>query len=149
MTLPRVLTATALVVLLTASGCVINAVQQKQDYVENVELRLRQVSVRITQLKFLHAESRESGLSEIPELSDTLSQLGEKQEVAARKLDQVKHASVANWKDVKSTMDAVLDDLEWSCEVAAVMLEEALLEMDEQGLDWNSLLVSLPQLRPR
>jgi hypothetical protein len=125
-------------------SCSIDVVQQKQDYVENIELRLREVCGKIDELEFLHAQSCESGMTESPELLQTLDELDDKQEVAVKKLDEVKQAGVANWKGIRSSMDAALQDLERSCEIATFMMEEAWLEMQESSVSRKHLLVSLP-----
>lgn len=143
MNMRRLITVLAFMGLLMCS-CSIDAVQQKQDYVENIEYRLREVSGRIDELEFLHAQTRESGMTESPELLRTLDDLGDKQDVAIRKLDEVKQAGVANWKGIRGSMDAALQDLERSCEIATFMLEEAWLEMQESGISRKYLLVSLP-----
>ncbi len=139
----RLVTVLAFMGLLLCS-CSIDAVQQKQDYVENIEFRLREVCGRIDELEFLHAQTRESGMTESPELLRTLDALDDKQDVAIKKLDDVKQAGVANWKGIRSSMDAALQDLERSCEVATFMMEEAWLEMQESGISRKYLLVSLP-----
>jgi hypothetical protein len=143
MNMRRLMTVLAFMGLLMCS-CSIDAVQQKQDYVENIEFRLREVCGRIDELEFLHAQSRESGLTESPELLQTLDELDDKQEVAVKKLDEVKQAGVANWKGIRSSMDAALQDLERSCEVATFMMEDAWLEMQESGISRKHLLVGLP-----
>ncbi len=125
-------------------SCTIDAVQQKQDYVENIEFRLRDVSGRIDELQFLHAQTRESGMTESPELLQSLNELDDKQEVAVKKLDEIKQAGAANWKGIRSSMDAALQDLERSCEIATFMMEEAWVEMQESGISRKNLLVSLP-----
>ncbi|RPJ55513.1 MAG: hypothetical protein EHM23_25995 [Acidobacteria bacterium] len=143
MDMRRVVTVLAFMGLLMCS-CSIDAVQQKQDYVENIELRLRQVCGRIDELELLHAQSRESGMTESPELLQTLNELDNKQEVAVKKLDEVKQAGFANWKGIRSSMEAALQDLERSCEIATFMMEEAWLEMQDSGVSRKHLLVSLP-----
>lgn len=143
MNMRRLMTVLAFMGLLMCS-CSIDAVQQKQDYVENIEFRLRDVCGRIDELEFLHAQTRDSGMAESPELLKTLDELDNKQEFAIKKLDEVKQAGVANWKGIRSSMDAALQDLERSCEVATFMMEEAWLEMQESGLSRSHLLVSLP-----
>jgi len=143
MDMRRVVTVLAFMGLLMCS-CSIDAVQQKQDYVENIELRLRQVCGRIDELELFHAQSRESGVTESPELLQTLDELDNKQEVAVKKLDEVKQAGVANWKGIRSSMDAALQDLERSCEIATFMMEEAWLEMQDSGVSRKHLLVWSP-----
>ncbi|RPI24757.1 MAG: hypothetical protein EHM61_16215 [Acidobacteria bacterium] len=147
MNLRHASTVLALMGFLLTCSCSIDTVQQKQDYVENVELRLREVTVRIDELEYLHAESRESGMTDSPELAQTLDALTDKQQVAVKKLDEVRHAGVANWKGTRSSMDAALQDLERSCEAATFMLEEALLDMQESGMSRKHLLVSYPVVR--
>ncbi len=143
MEMRRLVTVLAFMGLLMCS-CGIDVVRQKHDYVENTEFRLREVCGRIDELEFLHAQSRESGLTESPELLQTLDELDDKQEVAIKKLDEVKQAGVANWKGIRSSMDAALQDLERSCEIATFMMEDAWLEMQESGISRKHLLVSLP-----
>jgi len=143
MNMRRLGTVLAFMGLLMCS-CSIDAVQQKQDYVENIEFRLREVCGRIDELEFLHAQSHDSGLTESPELLQTLDELDDKQEVAVKKLDEVKQAGVANWKGIRGSMDTALQDLERSCEIATFMMEEAWLEMQETGISRKHLLVSLP-----
>ncbi|MFB3902753.1 MAG: hypothetical protein ACE15E_04815 [Acidobacteriota bacterium] len=138
-----------LLTVITCSGllicsCSIDAVQQKQDYVEYIEFRLREVCGRIDELEFLHAQSRESGIRESPELLQTLDELDDKQEVAIKKLNEVKRAGAANWKGIRSSLDAALQDLERSCEIATFMMEEAWLDMQESRINRKHLLVTLP-----
>jgi len=143
MDMRRLITVLAFMGLLMCS-CSIDAVQQKRDYVENIEFRLREVCGKIDELEFLHAQTRESGMTDSPELLQTLDELDGKQEAAIKKFDEVKQAGVANWKGIRSSMDAALQDLERSCEIASFLMEEAWLEMQESTVDRKHLLVSLP-----
>lgn len=141
----RLATVTAVMGLLTCS-CGIDVVQQKLDYVEIIELRLREVRGKIDRLEALHAQTRESGMTESPELQQTLDELDDKQEIAIKKLDEVKQAGVAGWRDIRISMDAALEDLERSCEIATVMVEKAWLEMMQgSGKTREYLLVGLPR----
>jgi hypothetical protein len=129
---------------LLGSSCTIDAVQQKRDYVENVQFRLQQVDLRIHELEFLHAETQESGRLSDPQLTETLTRLGEKQQAAELKFEEVKQASAANWKGIRGSMEAVLRDLERSCDLVTFMLEEAWIEIQQSGSSPRYLLVSLP-----
>ncbi len=132
MTLSRLVMLAAIMAAL-GPGCTIDAVQQKQDYVENVEYRLHEASMRIAELEHLHAETLESGGTSNPELQRTLVELGEKQLTAEQKLVAVKEAGIAGWKGFRGPVDEALSDLEQCCELATFMLEEAWQEMQESS----------------
>lgn len=115
------------------TGCGFDVLQQKQEYVSNAEFRLSQVSIRIEELEQVHADTIKQGLTANPALLDTIDQLDEKQIEAEKRLDQVKHAGIANWKGARSAMDTALDELERSYETAVFMLEETWQDLQEDG----------------
>jgi hypothetical protein len=130
---------------LLGSSCTIDAVQQKRDYVDNVQFRLTQAGLRIHELEFLHAETQGPGHISDPQLAETLDRLGEKQQAAEVKFEEIKQAGVANWKGIRRSMDAALQDLERSCDLATSMLEEAWLESQGSKVSPGYLLVFLTE----
>lgn len=123
------------------TGCGFDVLQQKQDYVENVEFRLSQVNLRIDELEQVHADTIQQGMSANPALVDTINQLDEKQVEAQKRLDKVKDAGLANWKGARSAMDSALEDLERSYEVAVFLLEETWQDLQEDGANSRRYLL--------
>ena len=115
------------------TGCGFDVLQQKQEYVDNAEFRLSQVNIRIEELEQVHADTIKQGITANPALLDSIDELDEKQIEAEKRLDQVKHAGIANWKGARTAMDTALDDLERSYETAVFLLEETWQDLQEDG----------------
>ena len=124
------------------AACGPGGVERKSDYVENVEVRLVEVSMRADQLQSLRTEALESGAESDPRLEEALKDLDRKQQHAEAKLQEVKRASVTAWRNVRVAMDKSLDELEQSCDVATILLEEVWFNARESGLTRRYLLVS-------
>ena len=133
-------------IFLTALGgflaaCGPRGAERKSDYVEKVEVRLIEVSMRADQLESLHTQALESGARSDPRVENALDDLDQKQQRAERKLQDVKRAGNTDWRNVRVAMDKSLEELEQSCELATFLLEEVWFNAQESEGARSHLLV--------
>lgn len=83
--------------------------QQRQAYQAKMEAKLEEFGRRIDELK-AEAEAKKPEVE--ARLQEEIKQLEQKREAAREKLDELRSASEKAWKDLKSELDVIMDDVE-------------------------------------
>jgi len=82
--------------------------QQKQEYQKKMEAKLDEFDITIAQLK---ARAETATDEAKVKLDEQVQELQRKQEDARKKLDELKSAGADAWENLKSEMDAAIEDL--------------------------------------
>ncbi|MBF8277239.1 MAG: hypothetical protein HW390_2312 [Candidatus Brocadiaceae bacterium] len=86
--------------------------QQKEKYQKDAESTLNDINNKI---KGLQSKAEQAGADTKDKYNEIIEGLRKKQEEAQTKLGDLKSRSADAWEDVKSGMDAVLENLKTSC----------------------------------
>jgi hypothetical protein len=85
------------------------ALQEKEEYQEKMEAKLKELDAQIDRMK---AEAKESTEEAKAALEKRIQEMEEKREAAGKKLEEVRESSVEAWRNLKSDMDDIMSNLE-------------------------------------
>ncbi len=106
------------------------ASQEKNQYLEEIEARLRELDQEINALK---AKAAKQGKEVRSQFDQQMAELYQKQEVARKEFEKLKNSSQGAWRDMKPGIDAAMRDLEAAYKRGAVISnrheEGAIMDM--------------------
>jgi chromosome segregation ATPase len=85
------------------------AAQRKEEYQKKMEARLKELD---EQLDKIRADAQESTEEARAALDKRIEELETQRDAARKKLDEIRKTSAEKWENLKSEMDAVMNNLE-------------------------------------